>query len=101
MTEMVETTVASNVANWPAMIPGLYNQLELVVGCILLAVSAVSAVYALYQGVGTAIGRLVGGCALATLAFGSVSVVKSIDFTVNNESGQTILNDSDYLPPIG
>jgi hypothetical protein len=81
------------------MIPGLYSQLELMVGCILLAVAAVSAALALYKGIGTAIGRLVGGCALTALVFGSLSLVHSIDFTVNSHSGETILNDSQFLPP--
>jgi hypothetical protein len=95
---MVETTVASNVANWPATIQALYSQLELVVGCLILAAAAVSAGLALRWGIGTAIGKLVGGCALAALAFGSLSLVQSIDFTVNSHAGGTILNDTDFLP---
>jgi predicted ABC-type sugar transport system permease subunit len=96
---MVETTMASQVANWPAMIPGVFSQLQLAVGCILLAVSAVSAGLALHRGIGTALGKLVGGCAIAALAFGLLSLVHTIDFTVNSHAGGTILNDTDFLPP--
>jgi hypothetical protein len=98
---MVETTVASNVVNWIATMPQFYQDLKLVVGCILLAVSAVSAALAVYQGVGTAIGKLVGGCVLAAVAFSGLSLIQSIDITANNHSGTALFNDTEFLPPGG
>jgi hypothetical protein len=83
---MIETTLA--LGDLIAAIPALYEQAKLPLGVISLVVAAVSGGMALHRGVGTAIGKVVGGSAVAALIFSGLSLSNSITETVDGHSGQ-------------
>jgi hypothetical protein len=89
---MVETTLA--LGDLITAIPLLYHQAQLPLGIIALVVSAVSGGMSLHRGVGTAIGKVVGGSAVCALVFGGLSLAGSIDNTVNIHGGAPILQDT-------
>jgi hypothetical protein len=89
---MVETTLA--LGDLITAVPLLYKQLQLPLGIVSLIVAAVSGGMALNRGVGTAIGKVVGGSAVAALVFSGLSLANSISTTVNAHGGAGILDIS-------
>jgi hypothetical protein len=89
---MVETTLA--LGDLITAIPLVYHAAQLPLGIIALVVSAVSGAMSLHRGVGTAIGKVVGGSAVCALIFGGLSLAGSISTTVNAHGGPGILEDT-------
>jgi hypothetical protein len=89
---MIETTLA--FADLINAIPTLYEQVKLPLGIVGLVVSGVSGALALNRGVGTAVGKVVGGSAVAALIFSGLSLANSISTTVDDHGGAGILDVS-------
>jgi hypothetical protein len=92
---MVETTLA--VGDLIYAIPTLYHDLQGPIALITILIGAGAGAFSLHKGVGKAVGKVVGGIALAALVFGGASLAHSINTTVNNHSGGgAILFDTGY-----
>lgn len=95
---MVETTLA--VGDLITAIPNLYYQLQKPIAVILLITGGIMGAFRLHRGFGHAAGLVIGGIALAALAFGGLSLAHSIDYTVNQHgfSGPIVNDNMGYLP---
>lgn len=94
---MVETTLAFGDLIYT--IPNLYRQLQMPLACILLVAGAVAGAFSLHKGFGRAAGKVIGGIGLAALIFGSLSLVHSINYTVNTHGGAgPVMVDTGYIP---
>lgn len=94
---MVETTLAFGDLIYT--IPNLYRQMQLPFAVLLLASGAVAGAFSLHRGFGRAAGKVIGGIALAALVFGSMSLVHSINYTVNVHGGAgPVMVDTGYIP---
>ena len=92
---MVETTLA--VGDLIYAIPSLYHSLQGPIALITILIGAGAGAFSLHKGVGKAVGKVVGGIALASLVFGGASLAHSINETVNNHSaGGPVLIDSGW-----
>jgi hypothetical protein len=92
---MIETTLA--IGDLITAIPALYEQVKLPLGIVGLVVSGLSGALALNRGVGTAVGKVVGGSAVAALIFSGLSLANSITTTVDAHGGAGILDVSTGL----
>jgi sulfopyruvate decarboxylase TPP-binding subunit len=81
---MVETTLA--VGDIINAIPSLYHSLQEPIALITILIGAGAGAFSLHKGVGKAVGKVIGGIALASLVFGGASLAHSINMTVNDHS---------------
>jgi hypothetical protein len=77
-------------------IPLLYQQMQMPIGLITIMIGAVAGAFSLHKGVGKAAGKMVGGIALAALVFGGVNLAHSINQTVMDHGGGTMMLDTSY-----
>ncbi|MCH9736842.1 MAG: hypothetical protein K0U78_20200 [Actinomycetia bacterium] len=82
---MTETTVA--VGDLFTAVPSLWQEAQLPLAMIAIAVGAVVAIIGLHRGFGTAAGKAIGGIALAVLILGGVGIAMSLKATVDKHGG--------------